>query len=140
MEPTPGLPLDQLNQALLEPTRTIVARLAKNPIVNSPDKLLLADIVECDFPGYTPFTYKPNLEGAQDTEFYGEMAPYRIDFVVGDIVAPQQVVAVYVTEHIEGQDPTLVDVALFNPPLQVYEKDQVLSFDGTLALLDIADD
>lgn len=135
MEPTPGGLLEEINTLLTDPTVSIVARLAKSPRVTEPDAIALADLVECDFPGYTPFVYTPKLTGAQEDEFYAEMATYNVEFMSGVLVTPQFVTCLYVTESIDGQDPRLLGVALFDPPLLVNQSNQVLAFDGTLAAI-----
>lgn len=137
MEPTPGGYLEDLNELLSDPTVQIVARLAQLPTVINPDELTLAQITECDFPGYAPFTYTPQLETAAEDELYAEMGVYNVEFQVGAIVTPQRIVGIYVTAH-RGADPvTIVTYATFDPPLLASEPGQVFGFDGTLAALPV---
>lgn len=139
MTPTPGGVLDRLNTTLTDPLLQIVARLGKSPSLAMPDKIALADIVECDFPGYEPFVIEPTMEMAIDDPAYGEVDPTRVRFVAGPIVTKQQVTCLYVTKTYNGVGTSLIQTLAFPVPMVVNEEGQVIEFDVNIGAYNFDD-
>jgi len=139
MEPTPGGPLEEVYNALIDPAFVMVARLAKGPI-GQPDRTqLLADLVEADFPGYAPVTLTADLEEAWEGDEYGELSPQIVEFSVGTLVTRQLVTHFYVTKTWEGGDVSLVACVPCSEPFVVRESDSVIAFDVGIAAATVPD-
>lgn len=93
---------------LADPSRTIVARLAKNAITDDSDGFTLANLTEADFPGYEPFPIDAWNPQDFDDDLYGEATSGEIQFQAGTLVAPQTVYVAYLTLEEEGEDPDLL--------------------------------
>ena len=139
MEPTPGGQLEALVLRLADPTVQIVARLAKAPIGVPEAQVVLADLVEADFPGYAAVPLVANLDDAIDEETYGELSPQVVGFDVGAIVTPQRLSHLYVTAK-KGDGPvSLLTVISFTNPVNVWLAGQRLEFEIGLAAIETPD-
>lgn len=93
-----------LQEVLNDPTVLIVAHLAKNDIPPDFDKLLLADLVECDFDGYSPIEIMNWDVFQHEDEFLGEAVSEPLLFTAGDAIVPQRASALYlVLYHVDEQ-------------------------------------
>lgn len=86
------------------PAVSIVMHLAKNAFAADLESVLLADFVECDFPGYAPIRLTEFIAEDTDNAALGEVVSEYAEFVAGDLVDPQQISAVYVTQQV-GDNP-----------------------------------
>lgn len=136
MEPTPGGKLEELYALMTNPDVQIVARLAQAPIVTDPDIIILADLTECNFPGYTPVPLTASLADADEDVGAAVINGIGVDFEAGTIVTPQRVTALYFTAQVTGQALRLVSVILFPSPLIVNRTKQMLSFDAFAELVE----
>ena len=133
MEPTPGGPLEAILEGMLDEDFVMVARLAKGPIGQPDATVLLADLVEADFPGYAPVTLTADLDEAWEMEGYGELSPQVASFEVGALVTPQRLSHLYVTKTYEGLNPSLALVIPFTEPLVIREPNATIEFDIGIA-------
>lgn len=139
MEPTPGGPLAEIYEGLSDPDFVMVARLAKGPIGQPDATVLLADLVEADFPGYAPVTLMADLEEAWEEEGYGELSPQIVQFTSGTLLAPQAITHLYVTKTYAGEDASLVMAIPFTEPFYIRESDGVFEFDIGIAGVTVPD-
>lgn len=128
MLPTPGGQLEAVSTALADPLFVIVARLAKGPTANQDDPIVLADLIEADFPGYAPVTLTADLSDPVDLDGFGEMTPQQIDFTVGAIVTSQRITHIYYTKTYNGAGTSLVSAVAFDVPIIVDRPGQELNF------------
>jgi hypothetical protein len=128
MIPTPGQPLDVANNALLDPTVTIVACLAKGPIDVQDRAIVLADLVEADFPGYARIPIVPGLTDPIDEVEYFEFDPQPIEFITGAIVTPQVITHIYYLKLVSGANPELQSAVAFDEPIILSKPDTHLPF------------
>lgn len=139
MLPIPGGPLDHVYQAVIDPAFVMVARLAKGPI-DQPDRtVVLADLIEADFPGYAPVTLTADLDEAWEGDGYGELSPQVASFSVEALVTPQRLTHWYVTKTWNGADTSLVVCVPFTEPFHVREPDSVIEFDVNIAGVELPD-
>lgn len=82
---------------LRDPSRTIVAHLAKNAIADSIDSLALTDLVECDFPGYAPITLSEFTPEFIGDDAYGEANSQECAWTISNPTAMQGITCVYLT-------------------------------------------
>jgi hypothetical protein len=133
MEPTPGGQLADIYEGMTDPLLSMVARLAKGPIGQPNQTIVLADLVEADFPGYAAVPLVADLENAFETDGYGELSPQRVIFNVGTLVTPQQLTHIYVTKTYDGGGLSLVMAVPFTTPILLQESDVTLDFDVGVA-------
>lgn len=95
---------EELLALLNDPTKQIVAHLGQNSILDDLPTLLLADIVECNFPGYAPISDLEWLADPESVEDCARADTQTLEFVAGNIVTPQLATFVYLTQQ-EGSDP-----------------------------------
>lgn len=94
----PATELSTLVAWLNDPTRTIVAHLAKNFIPQDVESIQLTDLVECDFPGYAPIRIDDWAGVDFDEDTYAEAVSGELEWVASDaIVNPQAINVAYLT-------------------------------------------
>jgi len=114
-----------LMHLLEDPANKIVVHLARMPIPDDVDSVILANIQECNFPGYGPQIAVGFTNVETDDDFFGEAVSKVIEWIAGDIVTPQLVTAEYVTIKRGDDEPYL---AMFRPlvtPIKIHTKDMV---------------
>lgn len=89
---------DELSQILTDPSNTIVLHLAKNPTATLDLVGSLADLRECDFPGYAPVQIvNPDVFEGDDVNV-GEAVSDALTFQASSALAvPQVAYAAYLT-------------------------------------------
>jgi hypothetical protein len=101
---------------LQSPTVTIVARLAKNSIDPEIEAPVLADLTQCDFPGYAPIT-DLGFDAVDANEgVAGHVLSADLEFAAGAIVTPQLCTAFYLTMQEEGHAAVLMHLEIFPEP------------------------
>lgn len=99
----PATELDALTAWLNDPTRQIVAHLAKNFIPQAVDTIQLTDLVECDFPGYAPVRIDDWRGVDFENDNYAEAVSGELEWSAGDgIVTPQTICVCYLTLQTTG--------------------------------------
>ncbi len=128
-----------LQSLLSDPGTTIVARLSKQPIAINGPPLTLADIVECDFPGYAPITVVGWGVEQNPNPIYAEAVSPNLVFVAGALVTPQDCCSLYLTISLGGgatqiwRTYPLVPRFTFDVPDRTMQKVvRVKSFDDTI--------
>jgi hypothetical protein len=101
---------DVLMGLLENPLNVIVAHAARNPIAPDVDKIELADLTECNFPGYAPVTLDAWTPDPPEFDEVGEAVSGDVSFTAGAIVTPQNITAVYLTLAFDGGAPVLLKV------------------------------
>ena len=125
-----------LTAMLDDPLNIIIVHLAKNIISNDVDAVLLADFVECNFPGYTPQRVLNCIPFVSDDPTYGQAISPEIAFVADAIVVPQLITAVYVTFNRGSAATALMLVDIFASPQSVSENNQTFLYNLNFELLD----
>lgn len=87
-----------------EPTREIVAHLAKNHIPTDAESITLTDLVECDFSGYEAQRLTEWDPVSFDDELYGEVVGLAEFVADEDVAGPQAICVAYLTIK-EGDNP-----------------------------------
>lgn len=139
MVPTPGSCLERVATAVADPLRTIVAHLAKGPTDYSGEAVLLADLVEADFPGYAPIEVRPDLVNAVEGDTYGFMSPVVLHFEAGNIVTPQAITHIYYTMSVDGVNGGLLSVVPFDNPQVLRAPGDSLEFECNIGGHDFPD-
>lgn len=132
MVPTPGLELAEIDAMMADPLFQIVARLAKGPADSQDNAIALADLVECDFPGYAPIPLTLNLDEAVDEIGLGALSPQRIEWIAGTIVTAQYITHIYYTKTYNGAGVSLVSAIAFDNPIPVVVTSQQIAFEATV--------
>lgn len=99
--PTPG---DALIADLTQSGGVIVAHLAKAVNADPDDVIALADLVECNFPGYAPVMITDFEDVEPDNQDLADVLSAAIQFTAAGLTTPQTAVAFYLTAHV-GSDP-----------------------------------
>lgn len=133
MSVTPGGELDKLLQLVNDPLSVILIHLAKSPMPDPLDALVLADLVECDFDGYGPVAFVPDDTNQTDEDFYGETFSQLCTWMAESIVAPQIITGLYITMAYNGGaavlmgTPTILnDPYTMDTPGQTYSETAIL--------------
>lgn len=82
-----------LHTALTSMPNPILLRLLKEPIPDAEIEISFADLVEADFPGYSPQTLSSLDETEEDNQEIGELLSETVAFTSGDVVTPQGIFA-----------------------------------------------
>lgn len=107
---------DALLAYLNDPTVSIVARLAQNPIDMDAESLQLSDFTECTFPGYSPVT-NFDWEDVSDDPQIGEVLSANVVFFTGPLLNGQTAYAMYLTLQEGAGEPVLLDCIVFEEPI-----------------------
>lgn len=114
----------EIDALVSNPAASILVRLAKSAIPETLDKIELADLTECDFPGYAAVAVNQvEYEETVDAEI-AVARPEDAVFTAGVIVAPQLVTACYVTTQLPGEPAVLANIDVFECPLVVSDEGQ----------------
>lgn len=103
-----------LAEILLDPTVSIVAHLTKLPIPEDASGLTLADLIECDFPGYAPWKITDWDIMQHEDDFMGEAISEPIQFASTGPIIEQLAFGMFVTIQREGGDPVLWQLFRFD--------------------------
>lgn len=120
---------DRLATYLNDAANPVKVRLFKNVLAANLEAVAVADLTECDFPGYEPIVandFEPVDGPAEDV---GECLPSERSFVAADTIATPQVVhGVFVTRHPAGNPVELYAVKVFDPPIVVVAPGQEITW------------
>lgn len=137
MDPELTGALANLMTFLQDPTNVIVAHLAQNNISSEKDDVVLADFVECTFPGYAPIpltNFTPYLLG---TDAYGEADSDPLAWVATTITVPQPISAVYLTIAQGGAPAALLQPIIFPEPSLIAASGEVFMYQFTFQEADL---
>lgn len=109
--------LAALMDLLTDESNQIVAHLGKNAIPSNAELVAAADLVECDFPGYAPIRLTEWTPIFLDDDFYGEADSGEVEWSAGNIVTPQTITCVYVTQKIGDADAGVWNVIVLREPI-----------------------
>lgn len=102
------------------PTLPMVLHAAKSPIPDDAVDVLLADIVECDFPGYAAIPLTGFDETVNDFADVGEALTDVLEFTPSDaLVNAQPIFFYYITRHPPGHAVQLMQVVNLPVPIDV---------------------
>jgi len=126
MPEAPPSPGDVLIDELTIEGNQIVARLAK--AINAPtdDVITLADLVECDFPGYASVPLNDYEDVDPDAVDNREVLSAIVEFIAAGITTPQSAVAFYITGKQGAGAVGLIDLEVFNGEFHFAKDDDKL--------------
>jgi len=107
----------ELGTFLQDPVNKITARLAQNAIAPNVDQIQLADLVECNFPGYTPHEIDEWENVDYDEEGYGQAITGPLSWSPQGIEEAQAITAVYLTISKDGAPDVLLWVIPLLTPI-----------------------
>lgn len=105
--------LDELNF----PLRKIRVRACKAALSFDADEIGLADLVECDFDGYSPVELKEWEPVLWDDADYAEVVGPDVQFTAGENVTPQTITALYLTIEDPGEAETVREIFVLPQPI-----------------------
>jgi len=91
-----------LHAALSATTFPILVRLLKEPIPEDVFEIAFTDLVEADFPGYSPQTLSSLDETDEDHTEIGEVISDVVAFSAADVIVPQGIFAWCITRERAG--------------------------------------
>lgn len=128
---------EQMATFTLDPLRVIVAHLAKNTIDPAYPDLALADLVECDFPGYAAVqidTWHPEMDNEDDLAC---CKSDLISFQTGNVLVPQRATIFYVTKVYDGGAPELFHLEYLDEGKVIFRAGQTIDRIFRLTFADI---
>lgn len=109
--------LSALMDMLQSESNEIVAHLGKNSIPSASETILPTDLVECDFPGYASMRLTEFSPVFLDDDNYGEADSGEVEWKAGNLVTPQTITCVWITQKIGDQAATVWQVIVLKEPI-----------------------
>lgn len=123
-----------LYDLLTAPNVAIVAHLAKNDLSAQVGPLNLALMQEADFPGYAPIPMDPYTFIDPTDDLYGEAKSRPLRFASDNtLTTPQALYALYITQQVGNDPPTLVNHFPFDQAVLVEAPNQNVGYEATIA-------
>lgn len=115
-----------LNEYVTDTDNEIVMHLCKNVFAMELDRALLADMEECDFPGYAAVRLEEWIDQPTDEDALGETVSEFAEFIAGVMLENQLCTGVYVTIKEGNEAARLLDLQVFDVPLLFTTEGQIL--------------
>lgn len=118
-----------LKALMNNPATPTVLHASKMPIPQEAETIALADIVECDFPGYAPIVLDDFDDTDNDYQEAGEaLTSVREISSNNDLVAPQPICFLYVTHTPDGGARALMEIINLPEAIIINVPNQAVQF------------
>lgn len=119
--------LNDLLAALGDPSKILRVRASKAPIDFEAQQLGPADMIECDFDGYSPVKLAEFTPVLWDDATYAEVLSEDCRFEAGPAIVPQTIYALYLTIEEIGGAETVREVFVLQQPITMYLEKQTFT-------------